>query len=61
MDPVTGKALPWNPTRSRGIGATELMVTNTPGIAGLWVGSDNSFNANYLAGEYHPCIGHLPL
>lgn len=36
IDPVTGKALSWNPKRTRGIGAKELVLT----AAGLWVGSD---------------------
>jgi hypothetical protein len=61
ISPTTGKALSWNPTRSRGIGASELFVTNTPGIAGLWIGSDNSLSSYYLAGEYRPGIGYLPL
>jgi hypothetical protein len=65
VDPATGKALSWNPTRSRGHGADSLELT----ARGLLVLSDcaaagktgdASSGANYLAGEYHPCIGLLP-
>ena len=34
IDPVTGQALAWNPTKDRGVGGKDLLVT--PG--GLWVG-----------------------
>lgn len=53
IDPVSGKATSWNPTRSRGVGAKELYATST----GLWVGSDGE----RLGGEYHEDIGYLPL
>jgi len=54
LDPVTGKALPWNPTRKpRGEGVRALVAT--PG--GLLVGSDTS----YLGHEYHARIGMFPL
>jgi hypothetical protein len=36
IDPVTGLALPWNPTKERGVGGKDLLVT----ARGLWVGSD---------------------
>jgi hypothetical protein len=36
LDPLTGLATSWNPTRSRGHGAQDLLIT----AAGLWVGSD---------------------
>jgi hypothetical protein len=36
IDPGTGRATSWNPTRSRGRGADQLLVTK----AGLWVASD---------------------
>lgn len=39
IDPTTGKALPWNPERTRGVGAKVLYITP----AGLWVGSDTDF------------------
>jgi hypothetical protein len=72
ISPTTGKALSWNPTRTRGIGAKELLLTS----AGLWVGSDTNFggklgcsspagiNHDDCAGkrqENHAGIGFLPL
>ncbi|MEV1289696.1 hypothetical protein [Micromonospora sp. NPDC049679] len=53
IDPRTGKALPWNPTRSRGVGVRAFLATPQ----GLWVGSDT----NELAKEYHGRIGMFPL
>jgi len=53
LDPTTGKALPWNPTRSREVGAKELYATP----AGLWVGSDG----DRFGKEYHEGIGFAPL
>jgi hypothetical protein len=52
IDPVTGLALPWNPTKSREHGTMVLFAT--PG--GLWVGSDG---ANF-GHEEHPGIGFAP-
>ncbi|MFF5225076.1 PKD domain containing protein [Dactylosporangium sp. NPDC000521] len=52
VDPVSGKALPWNPTHSRGVGV-EVLVTCP---AGLLVGSDT----DQLGGTYHGRIGLLP-
>lgn len=52
----TGKAGAWNPTRSRGHGADDLVIT----AAGLWVASDNFFDATQCAGAYHPGICFLP-
>ena len=47
LDPVTGKALPWNPTKTRGIGGKDFLATS----AGLWVGSDgNRFHNEFRAG-----------
>jgi hypothetical protein len=72
LNPATGKALSWNPTRTRGVGAKALFVTG----AGLWVGSDTEYggalgcsnpqglNRDDCAGqprELHPGIGFLPL
>jgi hypothetical protein len=72
IDPTTGRTLSWNPTRTRGIGAKELLLTS----AGLWVGSDTNFggklgcsspggvNHDDCAGkrqENHAGIGFLPL
>lgn len=65
VDPATGKALPWNPTRSRGHGADFLELTARgllvlSDCAGPGNSSDASSGANYLAGDYHPCVGLLP-
>jgi hypothetical protein len=49
---VTGRALAWNPTRTRGIGARALV--SSP--AGLLVGSDT----DQLGREYHGRIGMFP-
>jgi hypothetical protein len=46
LDPTTGE-LDWNPTRSRGHGATDMLRT----AAGLWIASDNFANAGSCAGE----------
>ncbi len=44
IDPSTGKALAWNPTKTRGVGGKDLYAT----AAGLWVGSDSRlFNNRY--------------
>ncbi|MGN9910448.1 PKD domain containing protein [Phytohabitans sp. LJ34] len=53
IDPRTGKALPWNPTRSRGVGVRAFLATAN----GLWVGSDT----DRLGNEYHGRIGMFPL
>lgn len=53
IDPLTGRALPWNPTRSRGVGVRALVTTHN----GLIVGSDT----DKLGGEYHAKIGMFPL
>lgn len=37
LGPTSGQATPWNPTRSRGYGADDLLLTP----AGLWIASDN--------------------
>ncbi len=52
VDPVTGRALPWNPGRSRGHGVEALHATSD----GLYVGSDTE----RLAGEYHARLGMFP-
>jgi Domain of unknown function (DUF5122) beta-propeller len=53
LDPVTGRALAWNPTRvPRGVGVRALV--STP--AGLLVGSDT----DYLGKEYHGRLGMFP-
>ena len=53
IDPVTGMALPWNPTKSREHGTMVLFATPS----GLWVGSDG---ANF-GHEEHAGIGFAPL
>jgi hypothetical protein len=53
LDPVTGRALPWNPTRSRGVGVRAMVATPT----GLLVGSDT----DQLGHEYHGRIGMFPI
>ncbi len=53
IDPVTGKANDWNPTKTRNHGTETLYATS----AGLWVGSDGE----YFANEHHPGIAFCPL
>lgn len=59
IDPKTGKALSWNPTRDRGVGV-EALVTYAAGTGypgGLLVGSDT----DQLGHEYHGRIGAFPV
>jgi hypothetical protein len=53
VDPATGRALPWNPTRSRGVGVRVFVTVPR----GLLVGSDT----DQLGHEYHGRIGMFPL
>lgn len=53
LAPATGRALEWNPTKTRGVGGKELLATSE----GLWVGSDG----RYYAGEVHHGIAFAPL
>jgi hypothetical protein len=53
VSPGTGRALSWNPTRSRGVGVRAFLVTPH----GLLVGSDT----DQLGHEYHGRIGMFPL
>jgi carbohydrate binding protein with CBM4/9 domain len=53
IDPVTGKALAWNPTKSRNHGTMVLYATPQ----GLWVGSDGT----EFGHEPHQGIGFAPL
>jgi hypothetical protein len=52
IDPVTGKALAWNPTRARGVGVRAFLSCS----AGLIVGSDT----DQLGHEYHARLGMFP-
>jgi hypothetical protein len=56
VDPDTGRATDWNPGRSRGKGADDMLLTG----AGLWIASDNTSGATSCAGTYHPGICFLP-
>jgi hypothetical protein len=47
LSPATG-ALTFNPTRDRGLGADDMLVTN----AGLWIASDNLAGSSRCAGVY---------
>ena len=53
IHPSTGRALAWNPTRTRGVGVFQLLPTPD----GLWVTSDTS----RLGREYHGRLGFFPL
>jgi hypothetical protein len=53
IDPVTGRALPWNPGKTRGVGGKDFLVTP----AGLWVASDGA----RIGGELHDNIALMPL
>jgi hypothetical protein len=56
ISPSSGRALPWNPTRSRGRGADDLLLTR----AGLWVASDTFYHSTHCAGASHPGICFFP-
>ncbi len=53
IHPVTGKALSWNPTKDRGVGGKDLLVTPR----GLWVGSDT----DHIGHEFHARIALMPV
>jgi hypothetical protein len=53
IDPATGKALPWNPTKTRGVGTKFIYPTST----GIWFGSDGK----RFAGVVHDSIAFTPL
>jgi hypothetical protein len=52
IDATTGKALPWNPGKTRAVGGKDLLVTGQ----GLWVGSDGAL----IGGERHYGIALMP-
>ncbi len=52
IDPTSGLALSWNPTKDRGVGGKDLYVT----FQGLWVGSDTT----HIGHEYHARIALMP-
>jgi hypothetical protein len=53
LDTLTGEALSWNPTKTRGVGGKDFLATPT----GLWVGSDG----NRFASEFRASIAFCPL
>jgi hypothetical protein len=53
INPTTGLALSWNPTKERGVGGKDLYVTSQ----GLWVGSDT----NRIGGETRRRIALMPV
>jgi len=53
IDPGSGKALPWNPGKTRGVGGKDLLATSS----GLWVASDGA----RFKGEYRDNIAFCPL
>jgi hypothetical protein len=56
LSPATG-ALTFNPTRGRGLGADDMLITS----AGLWIASDNLNNTSQCAGKSgHAGICFLP-
>ena len=56
LSPATG-ALTFNPTRARGLGADDMLITS----AGLWIASDNLGNGTQCAGKSgHAGICLLP-
>jgi hypothetical protein len=50
---IDGLALPWNPTKDRGVGGKDLLLTS----AGLWVASDTT----HIGGEIHERLAFMPL
>ncbi len=53
LDPTTGQALDWNPTKTRGVGTKVIYPTST----GVWFGSDG----RYFAKQVHDSIAFTPL
>jgi ribosomal protein L28 len=57
VDAGTGLATSWNPTRSRGHGASDLFLDSG---GNLWVSSDAPLGSVKCAGVYHPGICEFP-
>jgi hypothetical protein len=56
LSPADGSVV-WNPSRARGLGADDMLVTS----AGLWIASDNQNGASQCAGKSgHAGICFLP-
>lgn len=53
LNPSNGAALAWNPSKDRGVGGKDLLLTP----AGLWVPSDTI----HIGGEIHERLAFLPL
>ncbi len=53
IDPTSGRALPWNPTKTRNVGGKDLLAT----ASGVWVASDGS----KIGHEVHYGIALMPL
>jgi hypothetical protein len=53
LNPGNGLALAWNPTKDRGVGGKDLLLSG----GGLWVVSDTK----HIGHEYHYGIAFLPL
>ncbi|TWD75355.1 beta-propeller uncharacterized protein DUF5122 [Kribbella amoyensis] len=53
LNPHSGLAYSWNPTKDRGVGGYDLLLT----AQGLWVASDTT----HIGGEVHERIAFLPL
>jgi hypothetical protein len=53
LNPHTGLVYSWNPTKDRGVGGYDLMLTTD----GLWVASDTT----HIGGEVHERLAFLPL
>jgi hypothetical protein len=53
LNPATGRSLPWNPGKERGVGGKVMLSTST----GLWVGSDTA----RFAGELRARVAFCPL
>ncbi len=59
LSPSIGAATTWNPTRSRGQGADDMITTTNP--PGLWIASDNAAGADQCGGvQGHAGICFLP-